>query len=99
MWSLDKESLHAVEAPTRRDLIYSVLGAILGVVLLPVQASRLHEGYADGRLLISGDWYVEWSTSPLGFALAVAMHLAITIFALLLLWYGVATVRHWLIER
>ena len=99
MLGLDEKSLRGIDAPTRRDVIYAIIGAIVGLILLPVQVSRLYNGFVKGQLLISGDWYVREASSPVGFALALIMHVALAFFAVGLLWYAVATVRHWLLER
>jgi hypothetical protein len=99
MLGLDERSLRDLEAPSKRDLVYAVIGFIVGTVLLPVQVIRIYNGLQDGRLLVTGNWHADWSHSTLGFGLTLIMHIGIAIFALVLSWYGVATVRHWVLEH
>ena len=99
MLGLDEKSLRNHKAPSKRDLTFAVIGFIVGIVLLPVQIVRIYNGLQDGRLLVTGNWHAEWIHSTLGFGLALIMHLVIAIFVLVLIWYGVATVRHWVLEH
>ncbi|MES2121004.1 MAG: hypothetical protein V4513_10575 [Pseudomonadota bacterium] len=99
MLGLDEHSLRDLEAPSKEDVIYAVIGFIIGIVLLPVQVIRIYNGLQDGRLLITGNWHADWSHSTVGFVLTLIVHFGIAIMALGLIWYGVATVRHWLLEQ
>ncbi len=103
MLRFDTHSLNAMEAPSRRDYVYAILGFAFGIVLVLVQIDRLQTGLRSGRLLVTDladmNWYVQWSSSPTGFALAFVMHLTIFAVAIGLIWYGCLTVRLWYHKR
>ncbi len=67
----------------KKGLTYIVLALLLASMMLIAEAYRLYGLVESGRLLVSTNpaWFVSWSDRPIGFIVAIAMHLFIVVFS------------------
>lgn len=65
----------------KKGLAFTVFALLFAIIFLIVEAYRVYEFVESGRLLVSTSptSFVSWSDRPIGFIVAVAMHLFLVV--------------------
>ena len=79
----------------KKGLTYMVLALLLATTMLIAEAYRIYGLVESGRLLVSTNpiWFVSWSDRPIGFIVAIAMHLFIVVFSSVIAFVSVAEIK------
>lgn len=87
--------------PTRKDLVWAIVCAPLGLIGLGFTVHQVVTGIDRGIFEISSarDWTVSWAEYPFGFAFTILIQLVVAAVMLGLLYYSWFTIREWIDER